>query len=155
MVLERDEEHGNFEILVPLGTNGSRREVRVGEDLVTSPEYKALYAAYEEFRDLADPPLTVVDGGETVIPDKETLVEHLLGEGKKGMSIQRFKGLGEMNAEELWETTMNPEFRTLLQVRLDDEEVAEFMFSTLMGDAVEPRRQFIEENALNVKNLDI
>ena len=155
VVLERDEEHGNFDILVPLGTNGSRREVRVGEDLVTSPEYKALYAAYDEFRDLADPPLTVVDGGETPIADKEALVEHLLSEGKKGLSIQRFKGLGEMNAEELWETTMNPEFRTLLQVKLEDEEVAEFIFSTLMGDAVEPRRLFIEENALNVKNLDI
>jgi hypothetical protein len=155
IVLERDEEHGNFDILVPLGTNGSRREVRVGEDLVTSPEYKALYAAYDEFRELADPPLTVVDGGETPIPDKETLVEHLLSEGKKGMAIQRFKGLGEMNAEELWETTMNPEFRTLLQVKLEDEEVAEYIFSTLMGDAVEPRRLFIEENALNVRNLDI
>jgi len=155
VVLERDEEHGNFEIVLQLGTNGSSREARVGEDLVSSPEYKALYGAYDEFRDLADPPLTVVDGGETQIADRETLVAHLLGEGKKGLAIQRFKGLGEMNAEELWETTMNPEVRTLLQVKLEDEEVAEYIFSTLMGDAVEPRRQFIEENALNVKNLDI
>ncbi len=155
VVLEKDEEHGNFEIVLQLGTNGSSREARVGEDFVTSPEYKALYGAYDEFRELADTSLTVLDGGETEIRDREALVVHLLGEGKKGLSVQRFKGLGEMNAEELWETTMNPATRTLLQVRLDDEEVAELIFSTLMGDAVEPRRLFIEENALNVKNLDI
>jgi DNA gyrase subunit B len=155
VVLEKDEEHGNFEIVLQVGTNGATREARVGEDFVTSPEYKALYGAFDEFRGLADPPLTVLDGGETRIDDREALVGHLLGEGKKGLAVQRFKGLGEMNAEELWETTMNPQTRTLLQVKLEDEEVAELIFSTLMGDAVEPRRQFIEENALNVKNLDI
>jgi len=155
VVLEKDEEHGNFEIVLQVGTNGSLREARVGEDFVSSPEYRALYGAYDEFRELAEPPLTVLDGGETPIPDREALVAHLLGEGKKGLTVQRFKGLGEMNAEELWETTMNPATRTLLQVRLEDEEVAEVIFSTLMGDAVEPRRLFIEENALNVKNLDI
>jgi DNA gyrase subunit B len=155
VVLERDEEHGNFELVLQQGTNGSRREVRLGGDFVSSPEYKALFGAYDEFRDLAEPPLTVLDGGETKIADRDALVAHLLGEGKRGLSVQRFKGLGEMNAEELWETTMNPETRTLLQVKLEDEEVAEVIFSTLLGDAVEPRRQFIEENALNVKNLDI
>ena len=155
VVLEKDEEHGNFEIVLQVGTNGSVREARVGEDFISSPEYKALYGAYDEFRELAEPPLTVLDGGETPILDREALVAHLLGEGKKGLTVQRFKGLGEMNAEELWETTMNPATRTLLQVRLEDEEVAEVIFSTLMGDAVEPRRLFIEENALNVKNLDI
>jgi DNA gyrase subunit B len=155
VVLEKDEEHGNFEIVLQVGTDGTSREARVGGDFLTSPEYKALYGAYDEFREMAEPPLTVLDGGETSISDREALVAHLLGEGKKGLSVQRFKGLGEMNAEELWETTMNPETRTLLQVKLEDEEGAEVIFSTLMGDAVEPRRQFIEENALNVKNLDI
>jgi DNA gyrase subunit B len=96
-----------------------------------------------------------VDGGETQVDSRKALVEHILAEGKKGISISRYKGLGEMNADELWETTMDPASRTLLQVRLEDDEVAENIFTTLMGDAVEPRRQFIEENALNVRNLDI
>jgi DNA gyrase subunit B len=122
---------------------------------VSSAEYRALYSAYEEVRELDQLPLTVVDGGETVIESREALVQHVLTEGKKGMTLSRYKGLGEMNADELWETTMDPATRTLLQVRLEDDEAAEIIFTTLMGEAVEPRRQFIEENALNVRNLDI
>jgi DNA gyrase subunit B len=155
VLLEKDDEHGVFEVVLQETVDGQPREVRVGDAFVTSAEYKALYSAYEELREIDQPPLTVVDGGETVVRTREALVHHILAEGKKGIAISRYKGLGEMNAEELWETTMNPEKRTLLQVRLEDEEVAENIFTTLMGDVVEPRRQFIEENALNVKNLDI
>jgi DNA gyrase subunit B len=155
VLLERDEEHGVFEIVFALSGNGHVWEVRVGDDFVGSAEYRALYSGYEEIRELDQPPLTVVDGGETTISSREALVEHILAEGKKGIAMSRYKGLGEMNAEELWETTMDPATRTLLQVRLEDDEVAENIFTTLMGDAVEPRRQFIEENALNVRNLDI
>ncbi len=155
VVLETDEEHGVFEIVLGRGNNGAPREVRLGDGFVSSPEYKALYSAFEEFRELDAAPLVVVDGGETNIADREALLEHFLSAGRRGLAISRYKGLGEMNAEELWQTTMNPETRTLLQVRLEDDEVAENIFTTLMGDAVEPRRQFIEENALNVRNLDI
>jgi DNA gyrase subunit B len=154
VVLEKDEEHGVFEIVLTTSRDGQTREVRAGDDFVSSAEYRALYSAYEEFRELDRAPVTVVDGGERVMSRVE-LVEHILAEGRRGLSIQRYKGLGEMNAEQLWESTMDPATRTLLQVRLEDDEVAENMFTTLMGDAVEPRRQFIEENALNVRNLDI
>ena len=155
IILENDEEHGVCEIVLQHAVNGHTREVRLGHDFVGSPEYKALYSAYEDVRELDKPPLVVVDGGETVLQSREAFLQHIMAEGKRGLSIQRYKGLGEMNAEELWETTMNPETRTLLQIRLEDEEVAENIFTTLMGDAVEPRRLFIEENALNVRNLDI
>jgi len=94
--------------------------------------------------------------------EKKTPVHSLLDllnavreHGRKGLGIQRYKGLGEMNPEQLWETTLNPENRKLLQVRLESAAKAEEIFSTLMGDEVEPRRQFIEDNALNVRNLDV
>jgi DNA gyrase subunit B len=125
VVLETDEEHGVFEIVQQVGTNGQTREARVGEAFVTSPEYKALYSAYEEFRELDQPPLVVLDGGETKVDSREALLNLFLAEGQRGVAIQRYKGLGEMNAQQLWESTMDPATRRLLQVRLEDEEVAE------------------------------
>jgi DNA gyrase subunit B len=85
----------------------------------------------------------------------DDLVDYFIAAGKKGIAVNRYKGLGEMNPEQLWETTMDPKVRTLLQVRAEDHTEADLMFTTLMGDQVEPRRKFIEDNALDVKNLDV
>jgi DNA gyrase subunit B len=114
-------------------------------------------AAEPKTPDASSMPKAAVKGkdAEVHIEGLEELVEFFIGAGKKGLDIQRYKGLGEMNPDTLWETTMDPEKRTLLQVRAEDHPQADLMFTTLMGDQVEPRRKFIEDNALDVKNLDI
>jgi DNA gyrase subunit B len=104
---------------------------------------------------LAAPFITGTNGTSEEIPTREALLEKVLAAAKKDLSIQRYKGLGEMNPEQLWETTMNPDKRTLLQVRIDDVVETDSIFTVLMGDAVEPRRKFIEDNALDVRNLDV
>ena len=92
---------------------------------------------------------------EVTVESVDELVELFLAAGKRGVAVNRYKGLGEMNPDQLWDTTMKPESRTLLQVRAEDDTEADVMFTTLMGDHVEPRRKFIEDNALDVKNLDV
>jgi DNA gyrase subunit B len=92
---------------------------------------------------------------ETVIADRQDLLDHVLALAKKAFQIQRYKGLGEMNPDQLWDTTMDPEKRRLLQVHVTDAVGTDEIFSILMGDAVEPRRQFIQDNALDVRNLDV
>ena len=94
-------------------------------------------------------------GGDVQVTSVDELVDHIVAAGKRGVAVNRYKGLGEMNPDQLWETTMEPEARTLLQVRAEDHAESDLVFSTLMGDQVEPRRRFIEENALDVENLDV
>ena len=92
---------------------------------------------------------------DVTLADVDDFVEFFIAAGKKGIAVNRYKGLGEMNPDTLWTTTMDPENRTLLQVRAEDHAEADQMFTTLMGDQVEPRRKFIEDNALDVRNLDV
>jgi DNA gyrase subunit B len=102
------------------------------------------------------PPFTVVkDTNRDVLPGWRQLLAHIKDEGTREVNVQRYKGLGEMNAEQLWSTTMNIETRTLLKVSLEDLVQADLIFTTLMGEDVESRRHFIEENALDVRNLDV
>ena len=150
-----DEEHNVFGFEVQ-ESNGKDVRSRVHWDLVGSVEYRHLYQVRQEIQEIAPPPYTVVEKGKDVTIDhEEGLLQSLNQLGKEGLSIQRYKGLGEMNPEQLWETTMNPETRTLLKVKVEDAIEADEIFSILMGDEVEQRRQFIEENALYVQRLDI
>ena len=125
-------------------------------DFINSPDFAELKNIAEGIHQLGDPPFTVIqDEKETRVENLKELTEHILSLGKKGMFIQRYKGLGEMNPEQLWETTMNPQTRVLKQVNIEDTFHADEIFTVLMGDQVEPRKEFIEKNALNVTNLDI
>ena len=128
----------------------------MGDDFVGSPEYKALYSAYEEFRDVDQPPLVVVDGGETTVTSREELLAHFMAEGKKGLHIQRYKGLGEMNAEQLWETTMDPATPHPAAGPARGRRRGRRTCSPpSWATPWSPAGYFIEENALNVRNLDI
>ena len=148
-----DEEHSVQKVTYREGSQSPRV---VGYQQLSSPEYHRLVTLHKSIGEIDQPPFHVIaDSTKTTLKDRRSLVEHIMELGKKDLHIQRYKGLGEMNPEQLWETTMDPEKRTLLQVQIKDAVQTGEIFTILMGEAVEPRRQFIEENALEVKNLDI
>jgi DNA gyrase subunit B len=154
--LAPDSEHGGFKIEAPVRPSGIRRATVIDFPFLDSPEFADLSALHRELSVMGPSPYRLVSGGDTVdFARVEDLAERVNELGKKGLQIQRYKGLGEMNPEQLWETTMDPARRTLLQVRVEDAFEADRLFSTLMGDLVEPRRDFIGQNALNVRNLDV
>ncbi|RMG47219.1 MAG: DNA topoisomerase (ATP-hydrolyzing) subunit B [Acidobacteria bacterium] len=151
--LFQDEEHGLFGLEVSTGLNGS---VRIDWELATHVEFQHALSLYRELSELMRPPYRLKQNGtEIIVESRDELLDRVLAIAKKDLTIQRYKGLGEMNPEQLWETTMDPERRTLVQVRIEDAVETDEIFTILMGDAVEPRREFIEHNALEVRNLDI
>jgi DNA gyrase subunit B len=151
--LSTDEEHGLWEIET---TTASGVHTIIDWNFASLVEFQKAVELFLKLEDkLAPPFVTGQNGSQEEIATRDELLEKVLAAAKKDLTIQRYKGLGEMNPEQLWETTMNPDKRTLLQVRSEDTFETEKIFTVLMGDAVEPRRQFIEENALDVRNLDV
>jgi DNA gyrase subunit B len=154
--LEEDAEHNCFKLTVHTRANGTGLQTVIDRDFLASPEFKEVKKIFTELSRIGMPPYAVENGEQKAQMRSITeVLNYFMEGGKKGLAIQRYKGLGEMNPGQLWETTMNPETRVLLQVRVEDAVEADEIFSTLMGDEVEPRRKFIEDNALTVKNLDI
>jgi DNA gyrase subunit B len=150
-----DEEHSLYEIVIP-GTPARPGEKKINWAFASTSDYKRLRASEKAISEVDRPPFTVTRNGDKVVKDKAAdVLAYVLEDAMKEFTITRFKGLGEMNPEQLWQTTMNAETRTLLKVRLNDAAAAEEIFSTLMGEDVVSRRKFIEENALEVVNLDI
>jgi DNA gyrase subunit B len=153
--IDKDEEESKFFVELKTRRNGLNRITMIDYKILESPSLLEILSIRNKLNALGVPPYTLEsDGVSTAFESFATLVETVIEQGRKKISIQRYKGLGEMNAEQLWETTMNPDNRKILQVNVDDAVKANEIFSTLMGDQVEPRRDFIEKNALNVMNLD-
>ncbi|MDY0211906.1 MAG: DNA topoisomerase (ATP-hydrolyzing) subunit B [Desulfuromonadaceae bacterium] len=143
-------------ILFSIGSIRGRIDHKLLEQF-SLQEYKYLLQLYKNIEYLRDEKIDFLQDGKIIerVTGFQELLDFVLNRAKKGQYVQRYKGLGEMNPDQLWETTMDPEKRTLLQVKIEDAVAADEIFTILMGDQVEPRREFIERNALNVSNLDI
>src|SRR5216110_61089 len=151
--LTEDEEHGLWEVKT---TTIAGNAIAIDYNFASYVEFQKAVELFMKLEDRLTPPFIAGENGTSEeIATREALLDRVLTAAKKDLTIQRYKGLGEMNPEQLWETTMNPETRTLLQVRIDDAVETDEIFTVLMGDQVEPRRKFIEDNALDVRTLDI
>ena len=147
---------GSNELVITMKQHGIDYGYHINKDFVNSPEYLKIKALNETINGLMGEGAYIKRGEKTkAIVEFEDALEWLMAEAKRGQYIQRYKGLGEMNPSQLWETTMDPAQRRMLQVTIEDAISADQLFTTLMGDQVEPRRHFIETNALNVENLDV
>jgi DNA gyrase subunit B len=148
----RDEEHQSYAVEI----KRQNAKLVLGVNFIGTPEYKNLLRLHSVVRDLGEPPYSLtVKGQQREVADSSRLLQAVLETAKKGLSIQRYKGLGEMNPQQLWETTMDPEKRTVLQVGVEDTVETDEIFTVLMGDQVEPRKEFITKHALEARNIDI
>jgi DNA gyrase subunit B len=155
-VLEEDREHACLRVIASTRGNGAAHRTVVDRELCASAEFEEAHRLARELAAVGEPAFRLrQDEKEETVRNLPDAVARIMVEARRGLEIQRYKGLGEMNPSQLWETTMDPGSRTLLQVKIEDAVEADIIFSTLMGDEVEPRRKFIEENALSVRNLDI
>lgn len=154
--VEVDKKIEGYRILATAKLNGSGVQTIIDSNFLHFPEVQEIGRLLKQLRVIGRSPFVVVHKDEeTTFVRQRGIVDYLLSRSRQGAEIQRYKGLGEMNPDQLWETTMNPDTRSLLQVRIEDAYEADEIFATLMGDEVEPRRRFIENNALAAKNLDI
>ena len=154
--VQQHDEDDNASLVVARDHHGVTTLKIIHQGFFRSPEYAQIAAIGAELKNLLQPGAYVSRGKEqTEVSTFPEAIDWLMGQAKQGQNIQRYKGLGEMNPEQLWDTTVNPETRRLMQVRVEDAVAADEIFTTLMGDQVEPRREFIERNALAVANLDV
>ena len=154
--IDPDEEHNCFKIVCTSKTDIGEKITTFDMEFISSVEFRELRKLWNSIKIIGNSPFTLKDNGtEKSFNHLHGLVDFILEKGKKGTEIQRYKGLGEMNPDQLWETTMNPQTRTLLEIKIEDAIAADEIFTILMGDQVNPRRDFIQQNALDVRRLDI
>jgi len=156
VTINYDEEYSTYNLDIEYELNGVVMTKSLNWEYLTGPLFAEVNESYEKLKEFPAPPyLCGINGDEFVVNTATELVDTLFNEIKSKFTLQRYKGLGEMNPSQLWETTMDPDFRTLLKVNINDFFQSEAIFDTLMGSDSNKRKSFILENALNVKNLDI
>jgi len=154
--VEYDEEHGMYQLPISVVKNGDTVPLNISWEFINRPKYRSLFNLFQEIKELEDPPFKVIgDKKEILVENRNDLLKDILKAQQGAYSIQRYKGLGEMNPDQLWETTMNPEKRRLLQVKVEDAVEADEIFTILMGDSVDQRKRFIEQNTLLAQNIDM
>jgi DNA gyrase subunit B len=154
--MPKDEEHNLYAAEISTGRSEHNEKYILSWSVFESPEFRNLAKLYKEVQSIPAPPFIIInDGTELLAESREKLINQFLAVSREGVQIQRYKGLGEMNPEQLWDTTMDPDRRKLLKVQLEDEVKEDEIFTILMGDEIETRKQFILDNALSVSNLDI